>query len=314
MDYFGGCRCQAFMLTGDASNADPVCSKSPHHGVILAARAEAEHESPSVWVGELYLEAHRGTFTSVAAVKAGNRRSEHLLREAELWCATAAVRGLMEYPLARFGELWRQVCLYQFHDILPGSSIREVYEDAAAELGEGSLALLAALVVVQSVTGDAGAIVVDARLAAAGLAIVLLLLRVNFLVIVLAAGALAAFFGGTALDGLAAGLFALVLCVLQIVLPPLCKNKVLFNFLSAFAVGGLICLACRLVPALHSDKVIIGDIMLLIPGIMLTNSIRDILLGDIISGSLRLVEAILMAATLALGMMAAIWLMGGISA
>jgi uncharacterized membrane protein YjjP (DUF1212 family) len=54
--------------------------------------------------------------------------------------------------------------------------------------------------------------------------------------------------------------------------------------------------------------------MLLIPGIMLTNSIRDILLGDIISGSLRLVEAILMAATLALGMMAAIWLMGGISA
>ncbi len=64
----------------------------------------------------------------------------------------------------------------------------------------------------------------------------------------------------------------------------------------------------------HADKVLIGIIMLLIPGIMLTNSIRDILLGDIIPGSLRLVEAILMAATLALGMMAAIWLMGGISA
>lgn len=93
------------------------------------ARAEAEHESPSVWVGELYLKAHRGTFTSVAAVKAGNRRSEHLLREAELWCATAAVRGLMEYPLARFGELWRQVCLYQFHDILPGTCIAWVYEE-----------------------------------------------------------------------------------------------------------------------------------------------------------------------------------------
>ena len=64
----------------------------------------------------------------------------------------------------------------------------------------------------------------------------------------------------------------------------------------------------------HADKVLIGIIMLLIPGIMLTNSIRDILLGDIISGSLRLVEAILIASTLALGMMAAIWLMGGISA
>ncbi|WP_236078904.1 pyrroloquinoline quinone biosynthesis protein PqqE [Pseudomonas aeruginosa] len=42
---FGGCRCQAFMLTGDASNADPVCSKSAHHGVILAARRQAD-EAP----------------------------------------------------------------------------------------------------------------------------------------------------------------------------------------------------------------------------------------------------------------------------
>ncbi|MGV8675573.1 pyrroloquinoline quinone biosynthesis protein PqqE [Pseudomonas aeruginosa] len=40
---FGGCRCQAFMLTGDARNADPVCGKSPEHGIILAAREEAEH-------------------------------------------------------------------------------------------------------------------------------------------------------------------------------------------------------------------------------------------------------------------------------
>ncbi len=40
---FGGCRCQAFMLTGDAANADPVCSKSPHHGIIERARDRAEH-------------------------------------------------------------------------------------------------------------------------------------------------------------------------------------------------------------------------------------------------------------------------------
>ena len=57
--------------------------------------------------------------------------------------------------------------------------------------------------------------------------------------------------------------------------------------------------------------VLIGVIMLLVPGIPFTNAIRDILLGDIISGSLRLVEAVLLAAMLALGMMAAIWLMGG---
>ena len=112
--------------TKDLEGSPRVRIESP---TDFFTRAEAEHESPSVWVGELYLEAHRGTFTSVAAVKAGNRRSEHLLREAELWCATAAVRGLMEYPLERFGDLWREVCLYQFHDILPGTCIAWVYDE-----------------------------------------------------------------------------------------------------------------------------------------------------------------------------------------
>lgn len=45
---FGGCRCQAFMLTGDASNADPVCSKSEQHGIILQAREEAEHATQTI--------------------------------------------------------------------------------------------------------------------------------------------------------------------------------------------------------------------------------------------------------------------------
>ena len=63
---------------------------------------------------------------------------------------------------------------------------------------------------------------------------------------------------------------------------------------------------------LHADKVIIGDIMLLIPGMMLTNSIGDILLGDVISGSIRLIEAVMLAASLALGIMAAIILMQGV--
>ncbi len=89
------------------------------------------------------------------------------------------------------------------------------------------------------------------------------------------------------------------------------ENKVLFNFLSAFAVGGLICLACRLVPALHSDKVIIGDIMLLIPGLAFTNAVKDIFIGDTISGVMRLIETIfLRAAALALGFALAGWLLG----
>ena len=53
---------------------------------------------PPVWSGEMYLEFHRGTYTSQARTKQGNRRSEHLLREAELWAATAAVQRGADYP------------------------------------------------------------------------------------------------------------------------------------------------------------------------------------------------------------------------
>ncbi len=102
--------------------------------------AEAEYgSSPGgapVWVGELYLEIHRGTYTSQAAMKQGNRRSEHLLREAELWSATAAVRGLLDYPVDELEELWRIVLLHQFHDILPGSSIAWVHREARKTYAE----------------------------------------------------------------------------------------------------------------------------------------------------------------------------------
>jgi alpha-mannosidase len=93
-------------------------------------RAQAEYEPLPVWVGEMYLELHRGTYTSQARTKLGNRRSEHLLREAELWSATAAVRAGHNYPAAELKRLWRLVLLQQFHDILPGSSIAWVHQDA----------------------------------------------------------------------------------------------------------------------------------------------------------------------------------------
>lgn len=92
--------------------------------------AEAEYPEPEVWVGELYLEFHRGTYTSQLATKQGNRRSEHLLREAELWAATASVRTGAVYPADRLRRAWETVLLQQFHDILPGSSIAWVYRDA----------------------------------------------------------------------------------------------------------------------------------------------------------------------------------------
>ncbi|MFF2246444.1 alpha-mannosidase [Arthrobacter sp. NPDC058130] len=93
-------------------------------------QAQAEYQPLPVWVGEMYLELHRGTYTSQAKTKLGNRRSEHLLREAELWSATAAVRAGHSYPAAELKRLWRLVLLQQFHDILPGSSIAWVHQDA----------------------------------------------------------------------------------------------------------------------------------------------------------------------------------------
>ncbi|MEV4331192.1 glycoside hydrolase family 38 C-terminal domain-containing protein [Streptomyces sp. NPDC049597] len=94
------------------------------------AKAEAEYPAPPVWVGELYLELHRATLTSQAKTKQGNRRSEHLLREAELWAATAAVRTGFAYPYEQLDRIWKTVLLHQFHDILPGSSIAWVHREA----------------------------------------------------------------------------------------------------------------------------------------------------------------------------------------
>jgi alpha-mannosidase len=93
-------------------------------------RAEAELPKPPVWSGELYLEFHRGTYTSQARTKRGNRRSEHLLRAAELWATAASIRVGLEYPWAELDEAWHTVLLNQFHDILPGSSIAWVYQVA----------------------------------------------------------------------------------------------------------------------------------------------------------------------------------------
>jgi len=105
-------------------------------------QAEAELESPPVWAGEMYLELHRGTLISQQRGKRGNRRSEALLREAELWSATAAVlRGTL-YPYDELARAWETVLLLQFHDILPGTSIAWVHQEAerdyarvAADLG-----------------------------------------------------------------------------------------------------------------------------------------------------------------------------------
>ncbi len=89
--------------------------------------AKAKSRDLPVWVGELYLELHRGTYTSQAACKKGNRVSEFLLRDAE-WLACFAPN--LPYPAEELESAWKLTLLNQFHDIIPGSSVREVYEDS----------------------------------------------------------------------------------------------------------------------------------------------------------------------------------------
>ena len=85
--------------TSKENETPPVCgSVRISTPAEFFSAAEAEYPHPPVWSGELYLEFHRGTYTSQARTKRGNRRSEHLLREAELWAATAAVQRGVEYP------------------------------------------------------------------------------------------------------------------------------------------------------------------------------------------------------------------------
>lgn len=98
--------------------------------------ARAELTDPAVWVGELYLELHRGTLTSQHTTKALHRWAEQALIEAELWAATAAVQKGFEYPHDEFDRLWQLVLLHEFHDILPGTSIAWVHREAAEALGD----------------------------------------------------------------------------------------------------------------------------------------------------------------------------------
>ncbi|MFF7593449.1 alpha-mannosidase [Streptomyces mirabilis] len=104
------------------------------HPDAFFATAREEIPGDQVWSGELYLELHRATYTSQARTKQGNRRSEHRMREAELWATTAALNAPgYSYPYEKLDRLWKTVLLHQFHDILPGSSIAWVHREAEAE-------------------------------------------------------------------------------------------------------------------------------------------------------------------------------------
>ncbi|HSG81607.1 MAG TPA: glycoside hydrolase family 38 C-terminal domain-containing protein [Gemmatimonadota bacterium] len=105
----------------------PVMKYDEPLNALLAVQGHgATRAELPVWRDELYLEYHRGTYTSQADAKRRNRRSEEMLHTVEALLTV----GQAPYPRERLQEAWRLVLFNQFHDILPGSGIREIYEDA----------------------------------------------------------------------------------------------------------------------------------------------------------------------------------------
>jgi len=105
------------------------------HPLEMFERLEASG-TDNRYVGELYFQAHRGVLTSQARTKKGNRRCEFALREAEMWSAIAGVESGFAFPADRMERLWKLLLVNQFHDILPGSSIRRVHLQAESDHAE----------------------------------------------------------------------------------------------------------------------------------------------------------------------------------
>ncbi|KAI2648278.1 Alpha-mannosidase 2C1 [Labeo rohita] len=111
---------------------------------VLFSQLESDSSLLCTWVGELFLELHNGTYTTQAKIKLGNRQCEALLHDIEVAsCLALCKKECFKYPACKLQELWRQ-----FHDVIPGSCIEMVVEDALQYYDEirttGSRLLLAA--------------------------------------------------------------------------------------------------------------------------------------------------------------------------
>lgn len=121
----------------------------------LKERVEGNNRLP-VWEGELYFEYHRGTLTSMARNKRSNRKSELGLMDLEL--LSVLTQDKLAYPEEELDAMWKKVLLNQFHDILPGSSIQEVYEvtrEEYAQLAEQLTAMTEERIKAIAGTGEA---------------------------------------------------------------------------------------------------------------------------------------------------------------
>jgi alpha-mannosidase len=111
----------------------PKCRMGRADEFFAGLSQEVAGKRISTWNGELYLELHRGCQTTQSRTKRGNRKLELALREAEALSAVAMVAAGRPYPSEALQEMWENLLCYQFHDILPGSSVNRVYVEAEAD-------------------------------------------------------------------------------------------------------------------------------------------------------------------------------------
>ncbi len=142
----GGQTLQMFGYGDGGSGATEEMVELMHRFKKLSIMPETEHttgaeflkknfngnDKLATWDGELYLEMHRGTFTTKSKLKAYNRKLEFMLRDAELLSVLRMKNGGC-YPSDKIREIYKKLMINQFHDILPGSHITPVYRDAIAD-------------------------------------------------------------------------------------------------------------------------------------------------------------------------------------
>ncbi|XP_039881724.1 alpha-mannosidase 2C1 [Simochromis diagramma] len=130
-------------LVQDTNGLPKVQMSTPDE---LFTRLQADSALLCTWTGELFLELHNGTYTTQAQIKRGNRQCETLLHDIEIASSLALYRNnTFPYPAEKLQELWRLLLLNQFHDVIPGSCIEMVVEDALKyyeDIRSGGAALL----------------------------------------------------------------------------------------------------------------------------------------------------------------------------
>jgi alpha-mannosidase len=131
-DHGGGPTADMMDLAEDWKRSELFFQLKPQtvEGFIDQLEEEIADKSMPIWDDELYLELHRGTFTTKADQKRKNRKIEVLIANTEKFCSIANLSQKVNYPKLKLEEAWKNLLLNQFHDILPGSSVPEVFEDA----------------------------------------------------------------------------------------------------------------------------------------------------------------------------------------